>query len=479
MKMAASNNDGKYETVPVADKHAGDELQVEDQNDEDHNTVVLPAQLLRDIFDSFKKLFIIIHHQVHDKSLVCVGKTQNVRLALPGPKMKMSRVIRKNLNILLNDVVTFDACQNIIEGERLEVAPIYDTINGLTGSLLNIFLIPYFRIKNPGRPVNQGEFFIVRAAMRAVEFQVIKTVPEPYCIVGPKTKIVCKDVPVKREEVKSSLNEVGYDSIGAVKKQLASIKEMAEFTLRHQPLIKLSGATLAQRILLYGPPGTGKTLVARAVANETGASFFLISGQEMMSKLAGDEEVTLTKVFEEAVKKSSAIIFIDELDAIVRKRQNTHGEVECCIVSQLLTIMENLKQHSHVLFMAATNQPNDIDSKRFGFNLEVDLNIADDDVNGRLEILLIHTKNWNLHHDVNLEQIAKETPGYVGGNLVSLCSEAYLQQLREKKDIFVPGQDTYPVEKLDLLCITEENFRVALELSKKTVLRKSVSKKKD
>ncbi len=120
--------------------------------------------------------------------------------------------------------------------------------------------------------------------------------------------------------------------------------------------------------MLYGPPGTGKTLIARAVANETGAFFFLINGPEIMSKLAGESESNLRKAFEEAEKNSPAIIFIDELDAIAPKREKTHGEVERRIVSQLLTLMDGLKQRSHVIVMAATNRPNSVDAalRRFG-----------------------------------------------------------------------------------------------------------------
>lgn len=166
--------------------------------------------------------------------------------------------------------------------------------------------------------------------------------------------------------------------------------------------------------MLYGPPGTGKTLIARAVANETGAFFFLINGPEIMSKLAGESESNLRKAFEEADKNSPAIIFIDELDAIAPKREKTHGEVERRIVSQLLTLMDGMKKSSHVIVMAATNRPNSIDPalRRFGrFDREIDIGIPD--ATGRLEILRIHTKNMKLADDVDLEQIAAETHGKV------------------------------------------------------------------
>ncbi|RCN27694.1 ATPase, AAA family [Ancylostoma caninum] len=143
---------------------------------------------------------------------------------------------------------------------------------------------------------------------------------------------------------------------------------MVELPLRHPQLFKAIGIKPPRGILLFGPPGTGKTLIARAVANETGAFFFLLNGPEIMSKLAGESESNLRKAFEECEKNSPAILFIDEIDAIAPKREKTHGEVERRIVSQLLTLMDGLKQRSHVVVIAATNRPNSIDAalRRFG-----------------------------------------------------------------------------------------------------------------
>merc|ERR1712025_385570 len=226
---------------------------------------------------------------------------------------------------------------------------------------------------------------------------------------------------------------------------------------------------------LYGPPGTGKTLMARAVANETGAFFFLINGPEIMSKLAGESESNLRKAFEEAEKNSPAIIFIDELDSIAPKREKTNGEVEKRIVSQLLTLMDGIGQRAHVIVMAATNRPNSIDPalRRFGrFDREVDIGIPD--AVGRLEILRIHTKNMKLADDLDLEQVAAETHGHVGADLAALCSEAALQQIREKMDLIDLEDESIDAEVLDSLAVTMENFRFAMGKSTPSALRETV-----
>src|SRR5216683_1415982 len=127
--------------------------------------------------------------------------------------------------------------------------------------------------------------------------------------------------PVKREDEESNLNEVGYDDIGGVRKQMAQIRELVELPLRHPQLFKAIGIKPPRGILMYGPPGTGKTLMARAVANETGAFFFLINGPEIMSKMASESKSNLRKAFEEAEKNSPTIIFIDEINSIAPKRE--------------------------------------------------------------------------------------------------------------------------------------------------------------
>lgn len=440
-----------------------------DQSEKDDNSVIALSQAKMDELGLFRGDTVVLKGKKRKETVCIVLADDNC----PTDKIRMNRVVRHNLRVRLGDVVSVTAAPNISYGKRVHVLPIDDTVEGLTGNLFEVFLKPYF--VEAYRPLHKGDIFTVQAAMRTVEFKVVETDPSPSCIVAPDTVIHYEGEAIRREEEEENMNDVGYDDIGGVRKQLAQIKEMVELPLRHPQLFKAIGIKPPRGILLFGPPGTGKTLIARAVANETGAFFFLLNGPEIMSKLAGESESNLRKAFEECEKNSPAILFIDEIDAIAPKREKTHGEVERRIVSQLLTLMDGLKQRSHVVVIAATNRPNSIDGalRRFGrFDREIDIGIPD--AVGRLEVLRIHTKNMKLSDDVDLEQIANECHGYVGADLASLCSEAALQQIREKMELIDLEDDTIDAEVLNSLAVSMENFRFAMGKSSPSALRETV-----
>ncbi|XP_038258233.1 transitional endoplasmic reticulum ATPase [Dermochelys coriacea] len=467
----ASASDSKADDLSTAilkQKNRPNRLIVDEAINED-NSVVSLSQAKMDELQLFRGDTVLLKGKKR-REAVCIVLSDDT---CSDEKIRMNRVVRNNLRVRLGDVISIQPCPDVKYGKRIHVLPIDDTVEGITGNLFEVYLKPYFL--EAYRPIRKGDIFLVRGGMRAVEFKVVETDPSPYCIVAPDTVIHCEGEPIKREDEEESLNEVGYDDIGGCRKQLAQIKEMVELPLRHPALFKAIGVKPPRGILLYGPPGTGKTLIARAVANETGAFFFLINGPEIMSKLAGESESNLRKAFEEAEKNAPAIIFIDELDAIAPKREKTHGEVERRIVSQLLTLMDGLKQRAHVIVMAATNRPNSIDPalRRFGrFDREVDIGIPD--ATGRLEILQIHTKNMKLADDVDLEQVANETHGHVGADLAALCSEAALQAIRKKMDLIDLEDETIDAEVMNSLAVTMDDFRWALSQSNPSALRETV-----
>nr|CAG8538752.1 15176_t:CDS:10 [Entrophospora candida] len=454
-----SNNDPA--TAILRDKPAKNKLIVDDATQDDNSVMALSTATMEKL-----QLF-------RGDTVLVKGKKRRdtVLIVLADDSCDDSKV--KINKVRLGDVISIHPCTEIKYGKRIHVLPIDDTVEGVTGNLFEVYLKPYFL--EAYRPVRKGDLFLVRAAMRGVEFKVVETEPADYCIVTQDTVIHCEGEAIKREDEESNLNDVGYDDIGGCRKQMAQIRELVELPLRHPQLFKSIGIKPPRGILMFGPPGTGKTLIARAVANETGAFFFLINGPEIMSKMAGESESNLRKAFEEAEKNSPAIIFIDEIDAIAPKREKTNGEVERRVVSQLLTLMDGMKARSNIVVMAATNRPNSIDPalRRFGrFDREIDIGIPDPV--GRLEILRIHTKNMKLGDDVDLEKIASETHGYVGSDIASLCSEAAMQQIREKMDAFDLEDDTIDAEILDSLAVTMDNFKYALGVSNPSALRETV-----
>jgi len=376
------------------------------------------------------------------------------------------------LRVRFGDVVSVHPCPDIPNGNRIHILPIDDTIEGVTGNLTQTYLVPYF--KDCYRPVRKGDTFLVRGGFKAVEFKVVETDPGEFCIVAPNTMLFDEGEPIKRED-EEKLDGVGYDDIGGCRKQMALIREMIELPLRHPQLFKTLGIKPPRGVLLYGPPGSGKTLIARAIANETGAFFFLLNGPEIMSKMAGQAEENLRKAFEEADANQPSIIFIDEIDSIAPNREKTNGEVERRVVAQLLTLMDGVKGRGQVVCIGATNRPNSIDPalRRFGrFDREIDIGVPDEV--GRMEILRIHTKNMKLSEDVDLAAVAKDTHGFVGSDLAALCSEAALQCIREKMDIIDIDDDTIDAEILNSLAVTNDHFKFAQGHTNPSSLRETV-----
>merc|ERR1719222_921348 len=459
--------DPEVKTDAPAKKKNPNRLMVDEATNDDNSVVALNVQTMEEL-QLFRGDTVLLKGK-RRKDTVCIVLADD---SCDLGKIRMNKCIRKNLKVRLADVISVHQCPDVKYGKRVHILPIDDTIEGVTGNLFDVFLKPYFM--EAYRPVRKNDLFLVRGGMRAVEFKVVETDPDEYCIVAPDTVIHCEGEPVKREDEESK-DDVGYDDIGGVRKQLQNIRELVELPLRHPQLFKSIGVKPPRGVLMFGPPGSGKTLIARAVANETGAFFFLINGPEIMSKLAGESESNLRKAFEEAEKNSPAIIFIDELDSIAPKREKTHGEVEKRIVSQMLTLMDGMKGRGQVVVIGATNRPNTIEPalRRFGrFDRELDIGVPDD--NGRLEILRIHTKNMKLAPDVKLEDIASNTHGFVGADLAQLCTEAALTCIREKMDLIDLEEETIDAEILDSMAVSQDHFTTAMGSCNPSSLRETV-----
>ncbi len=256
---------------------------------------------------------------------------------------------------------------------------------------------------------------------------------------------------------------VGYEDIGGLGKELQRIREMIELPLKYPAVFDRLGVEPPKGVLLYGPPGTGKTLIARVVAAETNAAFFIINGPEIINKFYGESESRLRSVFQEAQRRAPSIIFIDELDALAPKRAETGGEVERRIVGQLLALMDGMASRGQVVLIGATNQPNALDPalRRPGrFDREIALRVPD--VRGRMEILRIHSKDAALGNDIDFARLAQLTPGFVGADLEALCREAAMIALRRVLPYIDYQRGYIPYETLVNLSITMADFQAAL-----------------
>ena len=256
---------------------------------------------------------------------------------------------------------------------------------------------------------------------------------------------------------------VGYEDIGGLGKELQRIREMIELPLKYPAVFDRLGVEPPKGVLLYGPPGTGKTLIARVVAAETNAAFFVINGPEIINKFYGESESRLRAVFQEAQRKAPSIIFIDELDALAPKRTEMGGEVERRIVGQLLALMDGLTSRGQIVLIGATNQPNALDTalRRPGrFDREIALRVPD--VRGRTEILRIHSRDAALANDIDFARLAQLTPGFVGADLEALCREAAMIALRRVLPHIDYERGYIPYETLVNLYITMADFQAAL-----------------
>src|SRR5256884_1077297 len=256
---------------------------------------------------------------------------------------------------------------------------------------------------------------------------------------------------------------VSYEDICGLGKELQRIREMIELPLKYPAVFDRLGVEPPKGVLLYGPPGTGKTLIARVVASETNAAFFVINGPEILNKLYGERESRLRSVFQEAQRKAPSIIFIDELDALAPKRSETNGELERRIVGQLLALMDGIASRGQVLLIGATNQPNSLDPalRRPGrFDREISLHVPD--LRGRMEILGIHCRDAALAADIDFARLAQLTPGFVGADLEALCREAAMFALRRVLPHIDYERGYIPYEILVNLNITMADFQAAL-----------------
>jgi transitional endoplasmic reticulum ATPase len=359
---------------------------------------------------------------------------------------------RNNIGVGIDDIVSVHKV-NVKNAEQVILAP--------TEELNIVGLEDYLPELLEGRVVTRGDMIPLNIMGRRIGLAVTSTSPtDAASLVDSNTEFIIGSIPKAGAK---GVPRVSYEDIGGLKNEVQKVREMIELPLRHPEIFDRIGIEAPKGVLLHGPPGTGKTLLAKAVANETNANFYSISGPEIMSKFYGESEERLREVFKEAEENAPSIIFIDEIDSIAPKREEVSGDVEKRVVSQLLTLMDGIQSRGKLVVIGATNRPNAIDPalRRPGrFDREIDIGIPDEQ--GRLDILLIHSRGMPLTEDVNLESIAKVTHGFVGADLEALSKEAAMRSLRRILPEINLEQPKIPVEILNKIKITKQDFDEAL-----------------
>ena len=243
-----------------------------------------------------------------------------------------------------------------------------------------------------------------------------------------------------REMTPSALREVFIESpnvhwsdIGGLESAKQELKEAVEWPMKYPALFKHLEAKPPKGILLYGPPGTGKTMLAKAVATESQANFISVKGPEFLSKWVGESEKAVRETFRKAKQAAPCIIFFDEIDSITPTRgTGSDAHVTERVISQMLSEIDGIEELHNVTVIAATNRPDIIDAAllRPG-RLDRLVYVTPPDENSRHEIFRIHLANKPLESDVDLNMLSKDTDGFTGADIASICNEATMLAIRE------------------------------------------------
>lgn len=273
----------------------------------------------------------------------------------------------------------------------------------------------------------------------------VHTVSPPY-LFSPTTSINVATLSFPaRSKYPNLPQQITYDQVGRLSKQIELLKSTIELPLNNPTLFSDFGISPPRGILLHGPPGTGKTMLLRCVANSiTEAHVLTINGPSIVSKYLGETENAIRDIFNEAKKFQPSIIFMDEIDSIAPSRtSDDSGETESRVVAQLLTVMDGMGDNGRIVVIGATNRPNSIDSalRRPGrFDQEVEIGIPD--VEAREEILTKQFAKMNSEKcqitKEEIASIASKTHGYVGADLTALCRESVMKAINRGLTVGIP-----------------------------------------
>ncbi len=397
-----------------------------------------------------------------------VGKRSTAVTAWPADEeekepdiIRIDGQTRKNAGVGLNDLLT------IQRGESKTARSVTLMPVGDSNITVDKEFCEFVKSRLRGFPINEGDDISVIILGNPMDFKVAKISPKAIVRIERSTKLS-----IMAASSMDKKPRVTYEEIGGMREQIRRLREIVELPMRHPEVFARLGIEPHSGILMYGPPGTGKTLIAKALAAESEANFYVINGPEIMNKYYGETEARLRDIFKEAKESAPSIIFIDEIDAIAPKREEAFGDVEKRVVAQLLALMDGMSERGQVIVLGATNRPESLDPalRRPGrFDREIEIGVPN--AEGRLEILQIHTRGMPLADEINLPELAGDLHGYTGADIKALCREAAMKALRRYlPEIDLEGDKISP-EILEQMVITNKDFRDGMKEIIPTAMR--------
>ncbi len=397
------------------------------------------------------------------------GKRTTVAIAWPAYAedqgqeiIRIDGLLRRNAGVALNEYVTIKKAE-VKDSQTIVFAP--------TDVRLSVDeeFVGFVKRRFMEMPFVEGDMTLLSIFGSSVPLMATRTRPHGPVKVTESTIVQVMSEPTPD---KKGLPIVTYEDIGGLHGEIQRIREMVELPLRHPELFQRLGIEPPKGVFLYGPPGCGKTLVAKAVANESDANFYVISGPEIISKFYGESEARLREIFQKAQEMAPSIIFIDEMDAIAPKREEVTGEVERRVVAQLLSLMDGMGARGNIIVIGATNRPNAIDPalRRPGrFDREIEIGVPDK--MGRHEVLQIHTRAMPLTSDVNLHRLSDICHGYTGADISALCREAAMKALRRYLPEINLAEERIPSAMLEKMEVNVDDFMNAYREITPTAMR--------
>lgn len=452
----------------------------------------------------------------------------NILDGLTEDTVRIDTFIRYNAKVTVGDKVALRKAK-VVPAKKITVAPLEEerlTLNDEIEDRIRYNLRERYLVKEDIVPVRKdllGLNDVSQPEMKkqTVEFMVTQVTPSKSMVA------VTDETRISFEKSAGGFRKkhISYEDIGGLGDKLTEIRESVELPMKQPRLFRKLKISPPKGLILHGIPGTGKTIIARAVADEIGANFYYVAGPEIMKSGYGQSEEKIRDLFAEAAKNAPAIIFIDEIDSVAPKREQS-GEVERRIVSQLLTVMDGMLDTSRVFVIATTNRLHSIDpALRRPGRFDREIEIGAPDAAGREEIIRIHARamplegypkikrietalrkaketakvnadsgNWESaasdkmtvadltrklaaakdQYETNAKKLFKEmaaqTQGYVGADLAALCREAALNAVKRIAPT-VDMEENLSDEVLETLVVTNKDFEHALKKSEPSALR--------